>query len=164
MLQANITVRNNAPDISGWAAEQNRFGLRGYLGRHRVLVIFVDDLKTDRPLLNLRDYFEVIDQADVKIVAVSVALPSQNRTTIQETGSFPFPVVSDPDLKIHRNWGRLDEKDQPETGLFVIDRTGRVEFLDGKPNPKNDVHDTLQELKIDIHPIRENHERGKRHR
>src|SRR5207253_494288 len=104
------------------------FRLERYLGRHRVLVVFFSAEETaakDPALLAVREAFPRLTQNDIKVVGVSTALPQDNRRAIETAGDFPFPLISDPDLSIHRRWSRLDpQTQQPRSGVFLIDRKG----------------------------------------
>ena len=124
----------------------------GFLGRHRVIVLFFDGeagADKDTELLQLRERFGELKAHDVKVIAVSTALPQENRAamTADRAGPFPFPLVSDfdptsPDgaLRIHRRWGRIDPKTgKPLTGSFAIDRKGQVLFAGDSPKPMENV-------------------------
>ncbi|MGH7201844.1 MAG: redoxin domain-containing protein [Planctomycetaceae bacterium] len=126
--------------------KQNRtVRLKAYVGRHRILVVFFDgEGGADRdPLLRrLRGDFENLE-SDVKILAVSTALPQHNR----QADPFPFPLLSDPGLQVHRQWGRYDEQtERPLTGVFHIDRAGLVAWSDGHPQPLSDPNDQINRL------------------
>jgi peroxiredoxin len=119
--------------------------LGGFLGRHRLIILFFDGeagADKDAELLRLRERYDELKAHDVKVIAVSTALPQENRA-----GPFPFPLISDfdptsPDgaLRIHRRWGRIDATTgKPLTGAFVIDRKGQVLFAGDSPKPMENV-------------------------
>ena len=133
--------------------------LGGFLGRHRVIVLFFDGeagADKDTELLRLRERFAELKAHDVKVIAVSTALPQENRAamTADRAGPFPFPLVSDfdptsPDgtLRIHRRWGRIDPKTgKPLTGAFAIDRKGQVLFAGDSPKPMENVDRAVESV------------------
>ena len=126
--------------------------LGGFLGRHRVIVLFFDGeagADKDPELLRLRERFAELKAHDVKVIAVSTALPQENRAamTADRAGPFPFPLVSDFDptsadgaLRIHRRWGRIDPKTgKLLPGAFAIDRKGQVLFVGDSPKPMENI-------------------------
>ena len=135
--------------------------LAAYLSRHRVIVVFFDRAKGaegDPTLVRLRRDFDRLKSADVKIVGVSTAIPQDNRPPAagrprlsirQPREEFPFPLLTDfsPKCRFHKSWGRFDNaKDEPLTGVFLIDRTGYV-LCDGeKPTPLDNPDATIDEL------------------
>lgn len=126
-------------------SENRLFRFESYLGRHRMLVVFFDgEAGADRdPVLARlrRDYAELASR-NIKVVAVSPALPQENRRAAEVSGEFPFPLVTDlpPDYRLHRGWGRFDERENsPLQGVFLIDRAGRVAWADDKPEPAVDA-------------------------
>ena len=139
-------------DFEALDSDNRLVRLGGFLGRHRVIVLFFDGevgADKDTELLRLRERFDELKAHDVKVIAVSAALPQENRAamTAERAGPFPFPLVSDfdptsPDgaLRIHRRWGRIDPKTgKPLTGSFAIDRKGQVLFAGDSPKPMENV-------------------------
>jgi peroxiredoxin len=104
--------------------------LSTYLGRQRVFVVFYDGSKgahQSRELDRLRAEWSRLRKADAYVLAISQALPQQNRKDMAEHGTYPFPLLSDVDFSVYRAWGRYDEqKKQPLEGVFLVDRKGEV--------------------------------------
>lgn len=143
-------VERPAENFEGVDIHNTMFRLERYLGRHRVLVVFFsaeESAAHDAQLLAVREAFPKLTKNDVKVIGVSTALPQDNRRAIETAGEFPFPLISDPDLSIHRRWSRLDpQSQQPRTGVFLIDRKGTVPTLGGILQPVENVTELLQEL------------------
>jgi peroxiredoxin len=128
------------PPLEGTDSNNRYFRLDRYLGRQEVFVVFFDRAKGaegDPVLAEMKKNTPLLKRHNVFVVAVSSALPQENRRTDFET-PIPFVLVTDPDQvwKYHRLWGCLDE----ETGTamprtFFIDRAGRTQMLDGRPVP-----------------------------
>jgi len=150
---AKVVTRSVAAlDFEGLDSDNRLVRLKPFLGRHRVIVLFFDGevgADKDVELLRLRERFDELKSNDVKVIAVSTALPQQNRAAMaaERAGPFPFPLVSDFDpastdgaLRIHRRWGRLDSSTgNPLPGVFAIDRKGQVTFAGDSPKPMDNV-------------------------
>ena len=115
--------------------------LSSYLGRQRVFVAFYDGSRgahRSQALDLLRTEWPQLRKADVSVLAISKALPQDNRKDMAEFGTYPFPLLSDVDLSAHQAWGRYDEqRRQPLEGVFLVDRAGRVAWSQqtGGPEP-----------------------------
>jgi peroxiredoxin len=114
--------------------------LEGYLGRNPVVVAFFDRKKgadQSEVLARLQEEFGRLRKAGVYVMAVSAALPQENRKIIAKHGEYPFPLLSDPDFHVHRDWGRFDEaRNVPLTGVFVVDRKGDITWSRSSHRPK----------------------------
>lgn len=130
---------------------QRRVRLAAYLGRHTILLVFFDGTRgADRSpiLMRLRENYETLESTGIVVLSVSTALPQDNRKVIDRVGEFPFPLLSDPALEVHRQWGRVDG-DEPLEGAFLIDRAGWVGWANGAPQPLDDPSETLDYLIFD---------------
>ncbi len=132
--------------------------IESHLGRERVLVAFYDGAAgvcNSPMLLQLREQYDELHRAGFVVLAVSAAIPQMNRKGIEECGSFPFPLLSDPDLSVHRAWGRIDESPtgKPTTGLFLVNRAGNVASSAlGVPLPETNAdQDPATVLKSIVH-------------
>jgi peroxiredoxin len=114
--------------------------LEGYLGRNPVLVVFFDGkagADHSEVLARLRDESSRLRKAGVYIMAVSTALPQENRKIVAKHGDFPFPLLSDPDFHAHRDWARFDESHGASLqGVFLVDRKGNITWSRKSHRPK----------------------------
>jgi peroxiredoxin len=122
--------------------------LRGYLGRHRVLVAFFDGRTgplADRVLVKLKEYQPALKAEGVMILAISTPLAPDIKP---QALSFPFPVLRDTNAgnpeSCSRIWGVCPE---PANGgksaivtpaLFLVDRRGQVAWQGDHPQPLED--------------------------
>lgn len=149
---ADQTLLQPAPQFSLLDANKPSQFVRlgGYLGRHRIIVVFFDGAAGadhDSILLHLRDVYPALKSAGTIVFAVSTALPQDNRKVIERSGEFPFPLLSDPDFSAHEAWGRFDARlKQPLTGVFFIDRKGEVAGERGMPRPLADPMTVVNRL------------------
>jgi peroxiredoxin len=127
---ANAT-RIQAPPIEALDRENSITRLKSFQGRHNLIVVFFDGetgATADKTLQHLKQHSVELAAADYHVIAVSSALPQQNRKT-----DFPpfFHLLTDPEpiWKIHREWGSGSfdqESGLPRQAVFYIDRAGNV--------------------------------------
>ena len=152
---AAAVVMRQAPGFEALDADNHLVRLGTFLGRHQIIVLFFDGAAgadKDSELLRLRDRFEELQSRSIKVVAVSSAIPQQNRAAMKRSEKFPFPLVSDFDplspaglLRIHTQWGRRDpDSGQPRTGVFLIDRKGQLAFTVDGPRPMTNVDAAIE--------------------
>ena len=141
-----IVPRTPAPQFQLYDQDNRWVKFERYLGRTKVALVFFDSLTgaDGDPLLPaLFRRFEEVRRAGWQVVAVSDAVPLNNRQAAERLGKlagqpdqsvaqkFPFPVLSDidPGHSTHRLWGRVDpDTGQLIPGIFLIDRTGLVDI------------------------------------
>ncbi|MFM9965953.1 MAG: peroxiredoxin family protein [Planctomycetaceae bacterium] len=144
---ALLAERRPAPKFMGLDSQNQLVKLERYLGRHEILLIFFDGeagADHDPILLRVRQRFEELQRRGVKVIGVSAAIPQFNRQAAERAGPFPFPLLSDPEYYMHRIWGRYDENRlQPQTGAFWIDRAGQVAWSGQSPRPEPDLEAIL---------------------
>jgi peroxiredoxin len=123
--------------------------LSTYLGRQRVFVVFYDGTKgahRSHKLDVLRAEWPRLRKADVFVLAVSKALPQENRKDMAAHGPYPFPLLSDVDLSVHQAWGRYEEQRRLLLeGVFLVDRKGQVAWSSatGGPEPLANLESTV---------------------
>jgi peroxiredoxin len=123
--------------------------LSSYLGRQRVFVAFYDGSQgahRSHALDVLRAEWPHLRKADVYVLAVSTALPQENRKDMAQHSAYPFPLLSDVDLSVHQAWGRYDEqRRRPLEGVLLVDRKGQVRWSGtrGAPEPLANLESTL---------------------
>lgn len=137
----------SAPSFVALDLDNKLFKLDRYIGRHEILVIFFDgELGADRdPMLQqVRERFAEIKSRGTQVVAISAALPQQNRQAVERSGKFPFALLSDPEYLIHRMWGCYDDDQQhSRPASFLIDRAGRVAWAGQAPRPEANLDQIL---------------------
>jgi peroxiredoxin len=128
--------------------------LSSYAGRHRILLVFFDGRQGfDRdPLIRrLHDAADELNSQDVRVFAVSDALPQTNRAILEERYDGELPrnveILSDPTFAAQQLYGVHDRKGQrTRPAAFLIDRAGRVRFNRGRPEPLADPQAALREI------------------
>lgn len=152
---AAAVMMRPAPTFEALDSNNHLVRLNSLLGRHKIIVVFFDGesgADQDAGVLRLRQRFGELQSHGVKVIAVSAAIPQQNRAAISRVGAFPFPLVSDIDprspegnLRIHREWGRINSAGQPRTGVFLIDRKGQLPVTPDGPRPLASVELAIDE-------------------
>ena len=124
--------------------------LSAYLGRQPVLVVFFNGaagVDRDSTLQRVRQWHEQIARGGTIVIAVSTALPQENRKIIERVGELPFVLLSDPGLDAHRAWGRVEQQTgRPLPAAFLIDRAGQVAWKGDRPAPLEDPGATVDRL------------------
>ena len=102
-------ARIQAPPIEAIDAENSITRLKSFLGRHSLLVVFFDGqtgADADKTLNHLKQHSAELKAADYHVIAVSSALPQQNRKT-DFPPLFHLLTAPAPVWKVHRNWCKL---------------------------------------------------------
>lgn len=140
---------SRAPDLQGLDSRNDFFRLQRYLGRTALLVVFFDraaGAQADPTLRFLRDHEAQVRRAGLQIVAVSSALPQENRAA-GYPDSFEFVTDVEPIYEAHRRWGCFDEQtDRPVAAAFHIDRAGNVAKKNDLPVPLISPRDDIARL------------------
>lgn len=144
------TSRMQAPPIEALDPGNSITRLKSFQGRHNLLVVFFDGeagAGSDKTLQHLKQHSAELAAADYHVIAVSSALPQQNRNV-----EFPslFHLLTDPEpiWKIHRAWGSGSfdtEQGVPRQAVFHIDRAGNVAGS-SEPIPLADPDRKIDEL------------------
>lgn len=131
------TEKRPAPLFEALDSYNRLVKLSRYIGRHRIFLAFFDESlgpENDQLLLTLRENFPQLETNDIVVIAVSKRLPQENRKSFEKVGRYPFPLLSDPGLDVHRQWGCVDAAtSEPIAALFLIDRAGNVEWATEGP-------------------------------
>ncbi len=129
--------------------------LEGYLHRHRIVLVFFDasqGVDGDPLMRKIREFAPAIKRTGVKLIAVSLPLRPEFKPQAE---NFPFPVLHDTRSGQHGSssvvWGTaiLPAKKAVadiQPAVFVIERTGLVEFDGNKPKPVDDPELFLTQL------------------
>lgn len=143
-----------APLFEGPDAQGSLFRLQSWLSRHTVFVVFFDAEKgvaADPVLTHLLRHTADLKRTNTYVVAVSTALPSQNRPA-RFPGSFALVTDLPPNHTIHRLWNCYDEaSNKPVQAVFLVDRVGNVPVKDRYPLPLRDPDAEIHRLLGSVH-------------
>lgn len=142
-----------APDWSLPDGNGKPLALKDFQGRPVVVIFYlgfgclhcVEQLTTFAP--KTKDF----EEAGISLVGISTDGVKTLKSSIKNfkvEGDFPFPLVSDADLEIFKEYRAFDDfEDQPLHGTFLIDGNGLVRWQDISYEPFNDPDFLLKEAK-----------------
>lgn len=142
-----------APSIEALDEANKFFRVDRYLGRQEFFVVFFDGKKgaaDDPNLQHLVRHLKEMKWRDTRVIAVSSALPQENRKA-NLPDSFVFVTDVEPIWAAHQRWGCFDEDtEKPRQAIFFVDRAGSVSSRNGLPSPlANPVQDIHRVLRVD---------------
>lgn len=130
-----LRVGDPAPDftldgVDGRTGEPITITLSGLRGRPVVLAFYPAD---DSPVCTaqLNEYTRTIgefDELDATVLAVSPQSPESHRLFADGQGGFAFPLLSDEDLSVGRDYGVVGLLDLYRRSTFVIDAAGIIRY------------------------------------
>jgi peroxiredoxin len=102
-------------------------------------------------LFSLDEDINLFNELGARVVAISADPPEMTAKRFAEYGRFHFTVLSDPDHRVGRMYGVYEppSADQPERkahATFLIDRNGRVFWVNYGPKPFVDNKTLLLKL------------------
>jgi len=112
------------PDFTLSSSDGKQVSLYDYRGRSNLVLLFAGRTKdsTDSPLLStLAKRYGDIAETDSEVVVVlaeSVAQADEFRRKIH----FPVPILSDPDMRVHKMVGASGAQAVPAAAMYITDR------------------------------------------
>jgi peroxiredoxin Q/BCP len=133
-----------APAFSGRDQDGKTWTLADFSGKKLVLYFYPQDNTPTctEQACNLRDNYKALLKAGYAVLGVSPDAPEKHRKFIDKY-KLPFPLISDPELKIIQKYGVWGEKQMfgnKYMGLirttFVIDEKGVIRNIIRRPKVK----------------------------
>lgn len=145
------TVWRPAPGFEALDVRNQMFRLERYLGRHRVLIVFVpaERQEFELALRQMQRRESELAQRDVKVVVLSPALPQEHRDWLESAGASSASVLTDLQGEIAARWG-VPAGSSPVA--FFVDRKGEVPWSGDAPEPAGDLAEVLKQLASDKVP------------
>jgi len=151
---AYLNIGEQAPLFKGASQGGKEIALENYRGKKVVLYFYPKD---DTPgctaeACNLRDNYEALLGKGIEIIGVS---PDDITSHEKFTGKYnlPFPLISDPDKEIMKQYGAWGEKNmygKMVTGVlrttYVIDEEGKILEIFKRVDTKNHTSQILKKL------------------
>ena len=150
-----LKVGDKAPDFELNDQEGNIVRLADFKGKKIVLYFYPKD---DTPgctkeACDFRDNFRELKKSNVEVLGVSND-DLESHKKFSSKYSLNFPILSDTDKKISRDYGVYDLKEkfgQQYYGItrstFVIDESGRIESIFYKVNPEQHINEIIEAIK-----------------
>lgn len=151
----DIAPRFEALALGGPYGTGEKVRLEDFVGKHVILYFYPKD---DTPgcttqACGVRDNWPSFQNLDAVLFGVSVDSLESHRAFIDKLG-LPFPLLSDEDGKIVRDYGVWVEKNfagkvsmGTERSTFVIDEQGRIEAIFRHVKPDEHAEQVLAVLK-----------------
>ncbi len=123
-------IGQTAPDFELSDETGRTHRLSDYRGQKVVLYFYPMDNTPfcTREACNLRDNFEILEKANIKIFGISYDSQASHRK-FKQAHSLPFPLLSDADKQVARLYGAsggLFQAWLPRRISFLIDEEGRL--------------------------------------
>ncbi|WP_433500147.1 thioredoxin-dependent thiol peroxidase [Sphaerimonospora sp. CA-214678] len=132
---SKLETGDAAPDFTLPDADGNEVSLESFRGR-RVILYFYPAAMTPgctKQACDFRDNLDALAGGDLVVLGVSKDKPAKLRQ-FRERDALTFPLLSDPELDVHKAYGAYGEKlnyGRKVMGVirstFVIDADGKVE-------------------------------------
>lgn len=132
---SKLETGDAAPDFTLTDADGNEVSLKSFRGK-RVILYFYPAAMTPgctKQACDFRDNLDTLTGKDFVVLGVSKDQPAKLRE-FRERDALTFPLLSDPDLNVHKAYGAYGEKlnyGKTVMGVirstFVIDPDGKVE-------------------------------------
>ena len=110
------------PDFALTSSDGKQVSLYDYRGRSNVLLLFAGRTQDSADLLGaLRTRYGEITDTDSEVIVVvteSIETAQEFRCKMH----FPFPVLSDPDMRVHKSVGAVGAQAVPASALYITDR------------------------------------------
>ncbi|MFC0862951.1 thioredoxin-dependent thiol peroxidase [Sphaerimonospora cavernae] len=134
-MMSRLETGDAAPDFTLRDADENEVSLESFRGR-RVILYFYPAAMTPgctKQACDFRDNLDALTGKDIVVLGVSKDKPAKLQQ-FRERDALTFPLLSDPDLEVHKAYGAYGEKlnyGKKIMGVirstFVIDADGKVE-------------------------------------
>ncbi|MBC8173321.1 MAG: thioredoxin-dependent thiol peroxidase [Chitinophagales bacterium] len=133
----HLKISDKAPAIKAYDQEGKLFQLKDIKGKKTALYFYPnDDTETCvKEACNLRDNYQMLLKKGYEVIGVSHA-PVASKKKFAEKYQLPFRLLSDPDLKICKEYGVFGDKlfmgkiiQTIHRITFIIDETGKIEKI-----------------------------------
>ncbi|MGB6066081.1 MAG: peroxiredoxin [Desulfomonilaceae bacterium] len=144
---STLKVGDQAPDFTLPSISGNKITLSAYRGKKNVVLSFIPAAWTpvcshQWPGYNIAK--DIFDKSDAELIGISVDnIPTLYAWT-KQMGKLWFPVASDfwPHGAVAKSYGVLRSNGTSERAIFVIDKQGRIRYID--------VHDINKMPKLEV--------------
>ncbi len=118
------------PGVDGATGEAGRWRLSECRGAPVVVLFYPGDSSPvcRRQLGEYTEGFGRFAELDATVLAVSHQSPESHRRFAEQSGGFAFPLLSDADKEVGRQWGVLGLLDLYRRCTFVLDAGGVVRY------------------------------------
>lgn len=146
-----LNAGDKVPDVTVNDQDGNAINLRHLKGKKVVLYFYPKDQTPGctTQACNLRDNYQLLLKHGYSIFGISTDSEKSHQKFIKKE-NLPFPLLSDPDRKMHDAFGTWIEKSMygrkymgTSRSTFVINEEGIIEEVIEKADPKNHAAEIL---------------------
>jgi peroxiredoxin Q/BCP len=131
-------VGDKAPDFSVAASDGTTVHLKDYMGKGNIILYFYpkdDTTGCTKEACGLRDTFDEFKGLNATILGVSFDSVASHKAFIAKY-NLPFVLLADTDKSVAKLYGVADDGSRVASRVtFVIDKAGKIAFVDSKVNP-----------------------------
>jgi len=131
-------VGDSAPDFSAAASDGTTMHLKDYIGKGNIILYFYpkDDTKgCTMEACSIRDNFDEFKGLNATVFGVSFDSVESHRNFITKY-KLPFVLLADTDKSIAKLYGVANDDSKVASRVtFVIDKAGKIAFVNPKVNP-----------------------------
>ena len=145
-------VGDKAPDFSVLASDGTTVQLKDYVGKGPIILYFYpkDDTKgCTAEACGIRDTMDEFKGLDAIVLGVSFDSVESHKAFIAKY-KLPFVLLADTDKKVAKAYGVADDNSKVASRVtFVINKAGKIAFVDPKVNPAThaaEIRTVLQNL------------------
>jgi peroxiredoxin Q/BCP len=145
-------VGDKAPEFSVAASDGTTAHLKDYLGKGTIILYFYpkDDTKgCTAEACGIRDTMDEFKGLDATVLGVSFDSVESHKAFIAKY-KLPFVLLADTDKKVAKAYGVADDNSKVASRVtFVINKDGKIVFVDPKVNPVThaaEIRTVLQQL------------------
>ena len=145
-------VGDKAPDFSVLASDGTTVQLKDYVGKGPIILYFYpkDDTKgCTAEACGIRDTMDEFKGLDAIVLGVSFDSVESHKAFIAKY-KLPFVLLADTDKKVAKAYGVADDSSKVASRVtFVINKAGKIAFVDPKVNPAThaaEIRTVLQNL------------------
>jgi peroxiredoxin Q/BCP len=129
---------DKAPDFSVAASDGTTVQLKDYVGKGPIILYFYpkDDTKgCTAEACGIRDTMDEFKGLDATVLGVSFDSVESHKAFIAKY-KLPFLLLADTDKKVAKAYGVADDNSKVASRVtFVINKAGKIAFVDPKVNP-----------------------------
>jgi thioredoxin-dependent peroxiredoxin len=142
--QTEPKVGTKAPDFTLQDVNGNSYTLSSYINKSPVIVYFYPKAGTSgctKEACGIRDDWSKFEKNNIQVFGVSVDTKPELEKFIKDY-HLNFPLLSDADKKVSKEYGVLRDNGYDKRVTFIIDKSGNI----NKIIPVTDINDHAQQV------------------